>query len=87
MSITRQRLNAYKEQHYRSSLSLFLAAYLFKQTFSVPGSAAMNILAGILWGFWPGLVIVCCTTTCGACLCYFLSKAMLGRFVREYFPH
>ena len=44
------------------------------QTFSVPGSMYLCILAGALWGVPVALPIVCISIATGASFCYMLSK-------------
>ena len=44
------------------------------QTFSVPGSMYLCILAGALWGVPVALPIVCMSIATGATFCYLLSK-------------
>eukprot|EP01134_Creolimax_fragrantissima_P002100 CFRG2100T1 len=79
-------LAAYRDQHYNATVGFFLSLYLFKQTFSVPGSAIMNIVAGVLWGFPLGLMMVCTMTTAGSSLCFVLSRKLIGQSVKLYFP-
>ncbi len=63
---------------------LFASAYLFKQTFAVPGSALMNVLAGAVFGVYVGFPVCCALTATGATLCYALA-AFCGRPLAEEF--
>ncbi|XP_003745387.1 transmembrane protein 41A-B [Galendromus occidentalis] len=72
-------------QHYYASNAnyvylLFCSAYLYKQTFAIPGSVFLNLLAGALFGVFPGFLLACFLTACGATCCYLLSR-MCGRHV------
>ena len=57
-------------------LSLFCSTYIFMMTFAIPGSIALSVLAGALFGFGYGmaLVVFCCLV--GACMCYAASMAV-----------
>ena len=55
-------------------LTLFTSAYLFKQTFAIPGSVFLNLLAGAIFGLSLGFPLTCFLTACGATFCYLLAK-------------
>eukprot|EP00731_Ephydatia_muelleri_P009541 Em0005g127a len=48
--VGRQLKNEIKEEHFYHVLLLFSLAYLYKQTFAIPGSVFMNIVSGALFG-------------------------------------
>lgn len=48
------------------------------QTFMIPGTVFMSLLAGSLFGVFKGVALVVFTATAGASSCYFLSK-LIGR--------
>ncbi|CAN6440231.1 unnamed protein product [Victoria cruziana] len=48
------------------------------QTFMIPGTIFMSLLAGALFGVVRGVALVVFTATAGASSCYFLSK-LIGR--------
>lgn len=52
--------------------------YIFMQTFMIPGTVFMSLLAGSLFGVLRGVALVVFTATAGASSCYFLSK-VIGR--------
>ncbi|CAK9027273.1 Transmembrane protein 41A-A [Durusdinium trenchii] len=52
----------------------YCALYLFKQTFVVPGSAALNMVSGMIWGVRLGWPLACVLSALGATLCSLLSK-------------
>lgn len=52
--------------------------YIFMQTFMIPGTVFMSLLAGSLFGVYKGVALVVFTATAGASSCYFLSK-LIGR--------
>ena len=59
-------------------LVLFSSAYLFKQTFAIPGSVFLNLLAGAIFGLSFGFCLTCVLTACGATCCYLMAK-FVGR--------
>lgn len=52
---------------------VFLVTYLFKQTWSTPGSALLNIFAGIAFGY-KGFLLVTLGTAAGVACAYTLSR-------------
>lgn len=51
----------------------FAFAYLLKQTFSVPGSVALNVFAGVAFGQVKGVLLTAFLTALGASLAFCLS--------------
>ena len=79
-------LNNYNTNHPHYVLLLFSLAYVFKQTFAVPGSVFLNVLAGAIFGSGAGFLLCCCLTACGASLCYLLARAVGKDVAMKYFP-
>lgn len=67
-------LTLYKSDHISYIVILFCSAYLYKQTFAIPGSVFLNLLAGALFGAGAGFIVTSILTACGATNCYLLSK-------------
>ena len=63
----------YTQDHYAQLITAWITLYLYLQTFSIPGSMWMSVLAGALWGIRVALPIACLTIATGATLCYMLS--------------
>ncbi|CAM1322122.1 TMEM41A (predicted) [Pycnogonum litorale] len=74
----------YKQENFSYVVILFVSAYLYKQTFAIPGSVFMNILAGALFGLFHGFILTCVLTACGATFCYLLSKLCGKAYVEKY---
>lgn len=53
---------------------LFASIYLLKQTFSIPGSVLLNVMAGFIFGPIVGVPLVAFLTATGASGCYWLSR-------------
>lgn len=56
----------------------YCTVYIFMQTFMIPGTVFMSLLAGSLFGVSKGVALVVFAATAGASSCYFLSK-LIGR--------
>ncbi|XP_057709422.1 transmembrane protein 41A-A [Corythoichthys intestinalis] len=79
-------LQFYKTEHTAYVLLLFCSAYLYKQSFAIPGSSFLNILAGAIFGLSQGLLLACVLTTVGSTMCYLLSQAFGKRHIVNLFP-
>lgn len=79
-------LQFYKTEHTGYVLLLFCSAYLYKQSFAIPGSSFLNILAGAIFGLYEGLFLACLLTTVGSTLCYLLSQAFGKCYIVNFFP-
>ncbi|XP_016132524.1 transmembrane protein 41A-B-like isoform X1 [Sinocyclocheilus grahami] len=79
-------LQFYKAEHTGYVFILFCSAYLYKQSFAIPGSSFLNMLAGALFGPWHGLLIACTLTTVGSTNCYLLSRTFGKRHIVRLFP-
>jgi len=85
-------LDEYVANNLSYTVLFFSSAYLYKQSFAIPGSAFMNLLSGALFGVAKGFILCCFLSACGATSCFLLSKtfgkALLTRFAPqriEYF--
>ncbi|KAG7218499.1 hypothetical protein INR49_020358 [Caranx melampygus] len=67
-------LKFYKQEHHGYVLLLFCSAYLYKQSFAIPGSSFL------------GLVLACLLTTSGSTFCFLLSSAFGKQHVVQLFP-
>ncbi|KAK5967689.1 hypothetical protein GCK32_000565 [Trichostrongylus colubriformis] len=78
-------LEQYKNAHLAYVVLLFGYAYLYKQTFAIPGSFFLNLLAGALFGVYYGSVFVCILNATGASFCYILSQLFMRPIVDRCF--
>ncbi|XP_053730313.1 transmembrane protein 41A-B-like [Synchiropus splendidus] len=81
-----EMLKFYKREHYSYVLLLFCSAYLYKQSFAIPGSSFLNMLAGAIFGPWEGLLLACLLTTTGSTFCFLLSSTFGKQHVVQLFP-
>merc|ERR1711942_263859 len=72
--------------NYSTSNPEYVLALLFKQTFAVPGSVFLNVLAGAIFGTVGGFLLCCTLTALGASFCYLLARAVGKKAVMNYFP-
>nr|CAD7570626.1 unnamed protein product [Timema californicum] len=81
-----QVLKEYSKTHSLYVLVLFSSAYVYKQTFSIPGSVFLNLLAGALFGVKMGFPLCCVLTAAGASFCYWLSFLVGKEVVEKHYP-
>ncbi|VDK49926.1 unnamed protein product [Anisakis simplex] len=80
-----EKFRAYKQRHFGYITVLFISTYLYKQTFAIPGSFFLNVIAGALYDLWIGFALVCTLTTIGSTLCYLFSELFGREYVYYYF--
>ncbi|XP_021765631.1 uncharacterized membrane protein At4g09580-like [Chenopodium quinoa] len=78
LQILRDHLESYTSDYTLQVLVGYSVVYIFMQTFMIPGTVFMSLLAGALFGVFRGLALVLFTATAGASSCFFLSK-LIGR--------
>ncbi|XP_020577533.1 uncharacterized membrane protein At4g09580 isoform X2 [Phalaenopsis equestris] len=74
----RDHLESYASDYTIQVLIGYCSVYIFMQTFMIPGTIFMSLLAGALFGVFRGVALVVFAATAGASSCYFLSK-LIGR--------
>ena len=52
---------------------------------SLPGAAAVSVVYGWLFGFWPALLLVSFASTAGATLSFLSSRYLVGNLVQAHF--
>ncbi|XP_024021705.1 uncharacterized membrane protein At4g09580 [Morus notabilis] len=78
LQILRDNLESYTSDYTAQVLVGYCMVYIFMQTFMIPGTVFMSLLAGSLFGVFRGVALVVFAATAGASSCYFLSK-LIGR--------
>ncbi|ERN01177.1 uncharacterized membrane protein At4g09580 [Amborella trichopoda] len=78
LQVLRGHLETYTRDYTAQVLVGYCAVYIFMQTFMIPGTVFMSLLAGALFGVLKGVALVVFTATAGASSCFFLSK-LVGR--------
>ncbi|KAK9059393.1 hypothetical protein SSX86_022013 [Deinandra increscens subsp. villosa] len=78
LHILRDNLERYTSDYTVQVLVGYCTVYIFMQTFMIPGTVFMSLLAGSLFGVLRGVALVVFAATAGASSCYFLSN-LIGR--------
>ncbi|KAJ0976046.1 hypothetical protein J5N97_018011 [Dioscorea zingiberensis] len=78
LRVLKDNLAVYARDYQAKFMLGYCATYIFMQTFMIPGTIFMSLLAGALFGVVRGVLLVVFTATAGASSCYFLSK-LIGR--------
>ncbi|GAB4861435.1 hypothetical protein Ancab_036637 [Ancistrocladus abbreviatus] len=78
LRMLKDSLAEYANDHPAQFILGYCSIYIFMQTFMIPGTIFMSLLAGALFGVLRGLILVVFNATAGASSCYFLSK-LIGR--------
>jgi len=79
-------LTSMQKNHSILVFILFGSAYLFKQTFAIPGSVFLNLLAGAIFGLPIGFTLTSILTASGATFCFLLARFAGQDFATKYFP-
>ncbi len=72
-------------EHPFSIILGYMAIYILVISISLPGAAVMTIVAGTLFGFWKGTLIVSFASTIGSTLACFVSRFILRDWVKTKF--
>eukprot|EP00897_Mesotaenium_endlicherianum_P005927 jgi/Mesen1/5362/ME000267S04509 len=86
LKIMRATLGLYQKENQFQVALVFVTLYVFLQTFMVPGSIFLNLLAGSMFGFYKGLALVTILSATGASCCYFLSSFVLKDLIYSLMP-
>nr|CAD1837530.1 unnamed protein product [Ananas comosus var. bracteatus] len=78
LRVLKDNLAVYARDYQIKFILGYCSIYIFMQTFMIPGTIFMSLLAGALYGVVRGVLLVVFTATAGASSCYFLSK-LIGR--------
>ncbi|KAF2297408.1 hypothetical protein GH714_023209 [Hevea brasiliensis] len=72
--LEREHLATYAKDYPAQFILGYCSTYIFMQTFMIPGTIFMSLLAGALFGVVRGLFLVVFNATAGASSCFFLSN-------------
>jgi pyruvate/2-oxoglutarate dehydrogenase complex dihydrolipoamide dehydrogenase (E3) component/uncharacterized membrane protein YdjX (TVP38/TMEM64 family) len=78
-------LAAYVDANPVQSALAFFAVYITVAALSLPGAAILTLVAGAIFGFWQGLLIVSFASTIGATLAFLSSRFLLRDYVQSKF--
>lgn len=63
----------------------FFAFYVFCAALSIPGAAILTLVAGFLFNFFIGVVVISLGSTMGATLAFLISRFLLKDFIQKKF--
>ncbi|KAJ8445173.1 hypothetical protein Cgig2_029545 [Carnegiea gigantea] len=86
LRLLKDNLAIYANDHPAQFILGYCSTYIFMQTFMIPGTIFMSLLAGALFGVIRGLLLVVFNATAGASSCYFLSKLIGKPIVNWLWP-
>ncbi|KAL3504003.1 hypothetical protein ACH5RR_033844 [Cinchona calisaya] len=86
LRMLKEHLGTYARLYPAQFILGYCGTYIFMQTFMIPGTIFMSLLAGTLFGVIRGLFLVVFNATAGASSCYFLSKLVGKPIVNWLWP-
>jgi uncharacterized membrane protein YdjX (TVP38/TMEM64 family) len=78
-------LSTYFEANPLQSALAFFFIYIAVAALSLPGAAILTLVAGAIFGFWKGLLIVSFASSIGATLAFLSSRFLLHDWVQAKF--
>jgi len=78
-------LETYTEEYFGQVIYCYFTTYIFLQTFSIPGSVFLSVLAGYLFNTWMAMFFVCLCSAIGASFAYILAHIIGHIFVEKFF--
>jgi uncharacterized membrane protein YdjX (TVP38/TMEM64 family) len=67
--------------------STFFILYIVVTAFALPISLIKTLLAGALFGFWPGLILVSFASSIGSTFCFLFSRYALRAYIQKRFSN
>ena len=78
----RDQLLPITAQHYIIAVGFFILLYIAVVALSIPGTAALSLAAGFLFGFW-GIIYVNIGATIGAILAFLVARYLIGDWLQK----
>jgi uncharacterized membrane protein YdjX (TVP38/TMEM64 family) len=85
LKTNKDALLEYTNQHYTSSVILFIVIYCVQTAFSLPGAAILTLASGFFFGIWLGMVYANIGATSGATLAFLLTRYLFRDWVERKF--
>src|SRR5210317_1179585 len=82
---TYQDIRLLVNKNYYFYYLIFFAIYVIVTAFALPISLIKTLLAGALFGFWPGLILVSFASSIGSTFCFLFSRFALRAYVQKRF--
>jgi len=82
---TYQDIQLLVNKNYTLYFILFFIIYVVVTAFALPISLLKTLLAGALFGFWPGLILVSFASSIGSTFCFLFSRYALRNYIQVRF--
>ena len=82
---TYQDIQTLVNKNYTFYFLIFLILYVIVTAFALPISLLKTLLAGALFGFWPGLILVSFASSIGSTFCFLFSRYALRNYTQVKF--
>ncbi|MDB0053917.1 VTT domain-containing protein [Candidatus Pelagibacter sp.] len=82
---TYQDLQVLVSKNYILNFVIFFILYVIVTAFALPISLLKTLLAGALFGFWPGLILVSFASSIGSTFCFLFSRYALRNYIQAEF--
>ena len=82
---TYQDFQVLVSENYELYFVIFFVLYVIVTAFALPISLLKTLLAGALFGFWPGLILVSFASSIGSTFCFLFSRYVLRNYTQNKF--
>jgi len=82
---TYQDIQVLVNKNYTLYYFVFFILYVVVTAFALPISLLKTLLAGALFGFWPGLILVSFASSVGSTFCFLFSRYALRAYTQRRF--
>ena len=82
---TYQDFQVLVSENYVLYFVIFFVLYVIVTAFALPISLLKTLLAGALFGFWPGLILVSFASSIGSTFCFLFSRYALRNYTQAKF--
>ena len=82
---TYQDFQVLVSENYVLYFVIFFVLYVIVTAFALPISLLKTLLAGALFGFWPGLILVSFASSIGSTFCFLFSRYVLRNYTQNKF--
>ena len=82
---TYQDFQVLVSENYVLYFVIFFILYVIVTAFALPISLLKTLLAGALFGFWPGLILVSFASSIGSTFCFLFSRYALRNYTQNKF--
>jgi len=85
LSAQREALGGWRQENPWTAALAFFTLYVAITAVSLPGAALLTLLAGAVFGFWQGLILVSFASSLGATLAFLIARYLFRDAVRARF--